>query len=257
MITAKLQGGLGNQMFQIAAAHSLSMSVGTKTAFSFEKCNTPNQGYPSQKYYDNIFSNINNINLNYENFIQYDEPKFSFQKLPLLDNLCLNGYFQSEKYFCDHKEEISNLFVFDDKIFNILSDYIDKTIKNKFTVIHVRRGDYLSKPNYHNVSDLHYYQQAMKNIKNTDFIVISDDIEWCKNNFNENNIFFSEFNSEIYDFHLLLISQNIILSNSTFSWWGAWLNKNKNKKIISPKNWFGPHGPKDTQDLIPENWIKI
>jgi hypothetical protein len=258
MITSKLQGGLGNQMFQIATAYALSKEIGTSNSFDFNQCYTPNQGYNSEKYENNFFYKLENTNIDFEKFIQYNEPKFSYQKLPLIDNLCINGYFQSEKYFLNYKEEISSLFTFDNKIFDLLENFISKKIKKKFTVVHVRRGDYLSNPNYHNVCNLDYYNKSIKKIdNNNNFIIISDDIEWCKENMSQSNIFFSEFNSEIYDLHLMLMSENIIMSNSSFSWWGAWLNTNKNKTIICPEIWFGPSGPQDIEDLIPNNWLKL
>jgi hypothetical protein len=97
----------------------------------------------------------------------------------------------------------------------------------------------------------------MNLIGDSTFIFISDDINWVKENFKGDNIIYSPFKSDIDDLTLMVKCDNNIIANSSFSWWGAYLNKNENKKIIAPKEWFGPNGPKDTQDIIPENWLKI
>jgi hypothetical protein len=257
MITAKLQGGLGNQMFQIAAAFSLSLEADTDCYFDFNNCNTPNQGFDSKKYSNNLFSKIQNKTINFEEYPQYTEPKFSYEKIPSEKKLCLNGYFQSEKYFLQNKSHILNLFNFDDKIFDSAELFFKNKLKKNITTIHVRRGDYLEKLHYHSVCPLDFYYSAMKKLPNNDFIIISDDIEWCKKNMQVENVTFSESNSEIFDLHLMLLSDNIIMSNSTFSWWGSWLNNKKNKVVICPRVWFGEHGPKDIHDLIPLNWIMV
>ena len=82
-------------------------------------------------------------------------------------------------------------------------------------------------------------------------------MSWVKENFIGDNFFYSQYDNEILDLSLMSICDNNIISNSSFSWWGAYLNKNKNKTVIAPNQWFGPNGPKDTQDIIPENWIKL
>ena len=84
MITAKLQGGLGNQMFQISAAYGLSREVGTETIFDFKQCYTPNQGFMSTKYLNNLFKKINNKELSHENFLIFNEVGFNHNKLSLI-----------------------------------------------------------------------------------------------------------------------------------------------------------------------------
>ena len=99
--------------------------------------------------------------------------------------------------------------------------------------------------------------KAINEIGESNFVFVSDDMEWVKENFKGENIWYSNFTDEINDFLLMVYSDNIVISNSSFSWWGAYLNKNPNKTIIAPKNWFGPKGPKDIEDIIPKDWIKI
>jgi signal peptidase I len=193
---------------------------------------------------------------NYENI--YVEPKFSYTEIPYKPNLMLDGYFQSEKYFKDFEKETIDLFNFSDKDVTDVKKFLS-TIKNgkKITCVHVRRGDYIKYSNYHLTCDVNFYKKSMSYFTDNNFIFISDDIVWVQENFIGDNIFYSNFNDELKDLLLLILSDNLIISNSSFSWWGAYLNKNKDKNIIVPKKWFNNAGPKDQQDIIPENWITI
>ena len=261
MVTCKLQGGLGNQMFQIAATYALSLRHNGEYFVNLNDCYTPNQGNLSISYKNNIFSKVNDFK-NTENYPIYQEPNFSYGELPWNKRLLLIGSFQSEKYFIDYKEEILNLFQLPDESKEVVSDYLNKIGVNpdkKLTSIHIRRGDYLKFSNFHTLCSIEYYNEAISIIKNqedSDFIFISDDIEWVKENFKGDSYFYSDLNDDILDLTLQTICDNNIIANSSFSWWGAWLNQSKNKKVIAPKEWFGPAGHKDTQDVIPNNWIK-
>jgi hypothetical protein len=260
MITSRLQGGLGNQMFQIAAAVSLAKELGSEAKFDFNTCHTPAQGFTSNKYRENIFKNLTDAELTTVRFNGvYTEPKFSYQELPKTDNIILHGYFQSEKYFKKHKEHIINLFDYRgeeyDKAFEFLEDEFDET--DRITAVHVRRGDYLKNPDYHPVCSIEYYKKGMDMTydNNMKYLFLSDDMKWCKENFKGDNIHYSPFTSEIEDFYLLTLCDNHIIANSSFSWWGAYIAEGD--KVIAPKNWFGKNGPKDVQDLIPKDWILI
>jgi len=258
MITAFLQGGMGNQMFQMAAAISLAKDMGVDYKFDFDICHTPAQGNTSNKYRDNIFTNINNGPLNQSDFKKYMQSKFSYDELPKVDNLMIRGDFQSEKYFIKYKDFIKRfLFVFSVEKMDKADDCLDELDYDKdFTAVHVRRGDYLNKPNFHPVCTVEYYKEAMDMIGGN-FIFVSDDIEWCKENFKGDNIFYSPFTNELDDLYLIMACQNQIIANSSFSWWGAYLCQWEGNKVIAPSIWFGPQGPQDTQDIIPSDWIKI
>lgn len=259
MISCYLLGGLGNQMFQIAATYSLAKEMGVDYMIDFDMCHTPAQGHTSNKYKDNIFKNINNGKP--KNIVkQYNESKFSYTELPKEDNLILRGYFQSEKYFTKNKEDIKNLFHFDDEIMKKTKHFLTSSISehHNITAIHVRRGDYLKNPGYHPTCSVEYYQKAIETLDdgNMEFVFISDDLEWCKENFKGDNIHYSPFTNEIDDLHVLVQCDNHIISNSSFSWWGAYLSKTDNK-VITPKTWFGPNGPQDTQDIYLKDWLKM
>ena len=202
---------------------------------------------------------INNTKLNLYNFLQYRQINFSYEEIPLRDNLILVGDFQSEKFFLNCVNDIKNLFYFDENRSKEISNYLSEIIKTpKITSVHVRRGDYLTKPNYHPVCSVEYYLKSMEivNDGNTEFIFVSDDIDWCKNNFKGDNIHYSSFTNEIDDLLLLMLCDNHIMSNSSFSWWGTYLSDKKGVNI-APKTWFGELGPQDTNDIYLEEWIVI
>lgn len=249
-------GGIGNQMFQIAAASSLAIENSDEAIFNFESCFTPLQGNGSLKYSNNIFKNIKNS----KNIIidqVYNETSHSYNKIPYSKNLLIKGYFQSEKYFAQNKNKIADLFYINDEDVKILTHQYNFLDLSQTVSIHIRRGDYLNFPDIHPVCEAEYYNKAMENFPNKNFIFISDDIKWAKENFKGDRIYFSNNNSEILDLTLQTICSDNIIANSSFSWWAAYLNKNQNKKIIAPLKWFGKNGPSEQNDITPYNWIRL
>jgi len=258
MVTCRLMGGLGNQLFEIAATYAFSLRYNLECSFDLNNCYTPNQGNTSIKYKNNIFKNIKDIPP-VGITKTYNEPKFSFDEIPCSDNMLLHGCFQSEKYFIDYQKEIIDLFELPSSIKLEATRYllnIGVKIDKPLTSVHIRRGDYLKFNDFHITCPIEYYNKAINSIKDSQFIFISDDIEWVRENFKGENYFYSDLNDEILDLTIQTLCDNNIISNSSFSWWGAWLNQNPDKIIIAPSNWFGPSGHKDTQDIIPDNWLK-
>lgn len=262
-------GGLGNQMFQIATVYAYAKRHGFEYGLNFDACHTPNQGNESSKYKDNFFKDINRLD-DTKFYVTHKEPSFCYNKIAKNDDIVLDGYFQSEKYFKDYKDDLIKLFNPYNPSFvrlkhaavTFLYNFgVDKKVNyNDFVAVHVRRGDYLKNSDFHtNLSNTDYYKEAMNKFENKYFIFISDDINWCRENFKGENIIYSPFTDELQDLLLMSYCGNQIIANSSFSWWGAYLRKNEliDSKVIAPKQWFGPRGPKDTQDIIPDNWIKI
>lgn len=258
MISVNLQGGLGNQMFQIAAIVALSLRNNDEYGIDINKCFTPNQGNTANKYSNTIFKNIKKIDdFKFENF--YREIKFSYDKIPYKKNLLIDGYFQSEKYFEDYKKDIKELFYFSEKNKKKIEDYFSNNnlIDKQITSVHVRRGDYLNFSDFHYVCPLEYYKNSIEKIGDSYFIFISDDLDWVKNNFKSKNYYIPEFNDELLDLTLMTMCDNNIISNSTFSWWGAYIDNKPKQQIISPKKWFADKGHQDYYDVIPNNWLKV
>lgn len=265
MIYCNLKGGLGNMMFQIAATLCIASENNRSYFFpnlkeQLEYLNNDQNYNPKLNYandYLNIFKKIKTSPIIGD--VKRIEYPFHYEKKNIDDeSILIDGFFQSEKYFKTCKNLILNNFDFK----NVCDDYVSKNynFKNfKTTSIHVRRGDYLKYPNHHPVQSVEYYKKASELLKKeTDvFLVFSDDIDWCKENLNFLDPIYIKNEKDYIELYLMSLCNNNIICNSSFSWWGAWLNKNKNKKVIGPKLWFGDSIKEKTDDIIPENWIKI
>ena len=155
----------------------------------------------------------------------------------------------------------TNLFRPDvDIVKYIDTKYGDILNKEETISIHIRRGDYLEKEDRHPVCRMEYYQAAIEYIDTFNspiFIIFSDDIEWCKKHFIGDNYIFIQDEEDYIDLYLMSLCKHNIIANSSFSWWGAWLNKNINKKVIAPQNWFGVNKRLPTQDIYCEEWIVL
>lgn len=265
-ITTNHQGGIGNVLFKLSASISLAIENNVEYKFSNEFIrqldrDVVTNGYDDYRvYYDNLLRNIKFINKLDGNYGIYKELHFNFQEIPYRPgtNLLLEGYFQSERYFLKNKEKIISLFEPSIDIKNHIYDVIPDI--GKCCSIHVRRGDYLLKPQYHPQQSIDFFKES-SNIVGQDkkFLIFSDDLDGIKENFDfiENKQFIS-LGKNYLDLYAMSLCENNIICNSTFSWWGAYLNKNKNKIVVSPKNWFGPsYSHLNTDDLIPKTWIKI
>ena len=239
-------GRLGNQLFQIAA--TIGFAVENNVQAKFYKW----------EYSDYFKTPIDQSLNQYEIINTIHERGINYNQLHYIKNSDLVGYFQSEKYFKNCKDLIRKYFTFADS----LIDYnIINPVENSCS-IHVRRGDYVNLQDYHPFPGMDYYRNAISYMKNKGvniFYIFSDDIEWCKEHFSYiDEIIYVEGNIDIKDLALMSICKNNIIANSSFSWWGAWLNGNENKIVISPSVWFGPSKKGViTEDLYCEGWIKM
>lgn len=187
--------------------------------------------------------------------------------LKIDDNFYLEGYWSSEKYFKDIEGIIRKEFTFKDNP-SIANQKIINSIKSCNSVsIHIRRGDYVfdERTNkYHGFCDLDYYLRAVtliaKRVENPHFFVFSDDTDWAKQNLRlKFPCIYVNHNTgkkDYEDMRLMSKCKHNIIANSSFSWWGAWLNQNPNKIVITPKRWFRDKSI-NTKDLIPQSWVKI
>ena len=250
-------GRLANQLWQISGVMAYAAKYGKSYEF-------PEWEY--QKYFKNQFSNTNQINVDKV----YNEPTFHYTPIPnFLHDFDYNGYLQSPKYF----EGI----IVPEILFELKPEYqkqVDELYnkinpENKPTLaIHHRFGDYLLPPHdvYHGVLYQDYYDKAAKELytlkeaKKIKVIVCSDEIDKAKlmyNRLDEFDIYFSEGNNEIIDMFLMAKCNDIITANSSFSYWSALLNKNPDKRIVAPKQWFKNAPLCDTKDLYTKNMIVI
>jgi hypothetical protein len=255
MIGSFIQGGLGNQLFQIAAGVSLAIKTHTDFAVIEGQHHLPLAGSPIKTYRDNILRGIKSRSqYEFSNCNTFREVGHGYKKLPLDPNLFLHGYFQSVKYFEEYTKEILDLFSCTPKIDEIIYTKYPFLKGENVTSLHIRRGDYLKFPNIHPVPDISYYYKALDLISDKGkVIVFSDDIEWCKENL-KGDFIFSKFEEDYLDLYTMSKCHHHIMANSSFSWWGAWLSQTEGM-VIYPKIWFGGNGPDTSKDIPLESWI--
>lgn len=258
-ITTNHRGGIGNVMFKLAAVIGLAKKHNVDYIFPNQFLR-PGIDPDMTRYSNNILRNINFIDRLTSPFKVWSEPQFPYIEIPYSpgENLLLDGYFQDEKYFIESKDLIINLFGCPEEFSQSVKHQIPDI--SNYISLHVRRGDYLKFPSRHPVLPISYYQKSVKKlgIEKT-YIIFSDDIEWCKSNFDfiPNKIFITG-TQDWMDLYMMSLCGSNIIANSTFSWWGAYLNQNPNKQVIGPSLWFGPSlTERDTSNLYPKNWIKI
>lgn len=292
MIITHLIGGLGNQMFQYAAARALSIKLNTELRLdisSFANYQL-HQGFELQRIFSCVSKvaskeNIDDI-LGWQSFPFIKRillrPKMAmfrnkqfivepyFQYWAGINNVVKDGYFdgywQSEKYFIGAEEQIREDFLFKLPMQHENIELAKKIFQVEAVSLHVRRGDYASNPQNvatHGLCSIEYYQAAIAHIteqvKNPYFFIFSDDISWVKNNlkldFSHEYVDQNHGKESFNDMRLMSLCKHNIIANSSFSWWGAWLNSNIEKIVIAPKKWFA--NDRITQDLIPENWVRL
>lgn len=221
-------GRLGNQMFQIATTESIAYRNNWNAVF-------PEWNY--SQHFNHSFTQRPVVN--YKDV--YHEPHFGYTFPDVAPETDLRGYFQSEKYF--DERHVRHIFTFKEPM-----------ERHNKCVMHLRFGDYLVLRDYFMELPRQYYEAALRELKPAEVVVISDDIPMARKfcdgitqNFFEGN--------EIECLKLMAAAPQVIMANSSFSWWGAWLSQGE---IIAPAQWFVSRGlHNNTKDLIPERWKKI
>ena len=274
-------GRLGNQMFQYAALRGIAANCGWEWAvpppgtsgvdeFGTENnyCMFETFKLPHAKNHSLASGNIP--------WCVWKEFHFNeeiFNKCP--DNINLDGYFQSGKYFENIDKELREDFQFHDEIYQPCKEMIDSLGDGRKIFLHIRRGDpklpwaYVNLENAHPVQTWEYYEEALKQFpEDIPVVVFSDVIEWCKEQdfFKPDRFIFSETTDEFADGQrvpwtdlcLMSLCTDAIIANSSYSWWGAWLMDNPEKVVVAPKKWFGKQYENyNMNDLIPKNWISV
>jgi hypothetical protein len=279
MIIVRIQGGLGNQMFQYAYAKALEFN-GNKVKIDISNATISSKldeycidlDVASDDEIKELFSKNKLLNLIHK--IKKDvvkEKSLSFDKnlLDVNGHKYIYGYFQSEQYFLNIKNIILKQFQIKQNLSNY-TQQIKKLIKNtkNTCTIHIRRGDYITNKNankIHGTCSLEYYFNAIKlineKINNANYFIFSDDIKWIKENINIKNATYIDDNKRIPHEDILLMSlcEHNIIANSSFSWWGSWMNQNENKIIIAPKRWFANEDKNNEsiKGITCKQWIRI
>jgi hypothetical protein len=288
MIVVRLMGGLGNQMFQYAVGRAISLKHNAPLKMDVSFLEQATDAH-IKRHYDldifnlevtiakneelNTFSSVQNNRLkrNLQRFLPIPnhtvvEPTHAFcpEILKSQDNSLLVGFWQTEKYF----EQIADV-IRKDFAFKPLQNQLDKELAEKISScnslsVHIRRGDYVSNPEtnkYHGTCSPEYYKEAIELMKtkgnNLHLFIFSDDMQWVKQNMIFNlPVTYIDHNTgknSYIDMQLMAMCKHNVIANSSFSWWGAWLNTNKDKVVLAPRNWFADKTI-DTSDLISSDW---
>lgn len=234
-------GRKGNAMFQIAA--TIGYAKKYDVPFFFPE-------WEHQKEFslpESFFLPKKSIHFSSE----IREARYTYSDLPFQKDCSLSGYFQSWKYFDHCSDYIREIFTLREKENNI-------TFKG-LCAVHVRRGDYLQFPDHHPTLDMSYYKAAMERVPASKFLIFSEDVQWCRENFVGPQFIVTEPASSAIDFKMQMSCNHFIIGNSSFSWWAAWLGTHSDKVVIAPKKWFGPalEATHPTHDLIPPDWVIV
>lgn len=293
-IVSNLTIGLGNQLFQYAAAFAYAKKLGGSLHYdSSTNLGCPQQHNEIRKLFRlsaseykppsclgsylfflsrRVLAYLRSLNLlRYMSNAVFVEKSFAYEdqvsNKRVKDTVYLVGYFQAIEYFIDYTDELRSELQFDIPISKKSEVLSKKILATNSVSIHVRRGDYMSASanKVHGTCDLEYYEAAMsyirENVDSPVFYVFSDDIKWCiENLMTPPGAVFSDVDSDPFDdFQLMTLCKSNIIANSTFSWWSAFLNKNENKIVIAPKKWFSDNKLDSIaqKQLYLNEWVKI
>ncbi|TFH53720.1 MAG: alpha-1,2-fucosyltransferase [Candidatus Zixiibacteriota bacterium] len=298
MILVRLTGGLGNQMFQYAAARRLAAVHGTVLKVDTSRLQRSNPIDTPRDYAlgcFNISAKIASLaeSANCEKlqkrdtspilrilqkcypggaktgfrYIRQQGSAFDSTIMGLPDNVCLDGFWQSEKYFLDIRALLKEEFTLRAPLEGPNLHLAEKIRACTAVSLHVRRGDYLTNPHaarHHGTCALDYYARAVQFIREkipaVHLFIFSDDPKWTEANLRYDlpTTFVSKTEAEGdgRDIALMSMCRHHIIANSSFSWWGAWLGEDQGKTVISPVRWYADPA-RDTADIIPEGWLRF
>ncbi|MCX5632671.1 MAG: alpha-1,2-fucosyltransferase [Phycisphaerae bacterium] len=290
MIIICLKGGLGNQLFQYAAARSLAhihktavkldttayyyggprqfelshfnIQENIAVAAEIEKLTEARQNRLQKSFYSLLHSHSKLS----PNHIRYNKPQYKADFFKLSDNIYLEGYWLSEKYFSNIKDIIRQEFTFKEKPDDKNQKLADNITAVNSVSIHIRRGDYTEDSKAvqsHGICSVQYYRDCIeyitKKVENPHFFIFSDRPEWSKDilKLSYPATYISQnFGEKDYeDMRIMSLCKHNIIANSTFSWWAAWLNSNPQKIVLAPQKWFADK-KFNIDDIVPAGWIK-
>ena len=292
MVIVKLLGGLGNQMFQYATGRAVAHRLGTQllldvSAFAQYDLRRYELGEwairarvasPQELAQAGVaakptkwLSQIGRA-LGYGRAVyDFKEASFAYNPeiLQVTSPVYLDGYWQSDRYFSHVAELLRQEFVLKHTL-DRNNERMAARIRDagmRAVSLHIRRGDYVSDPHtaqYHGVCSLDYYQAAVdhlaERVPDPHFFVFSDDLDWAKDNLKLRHamtlVDVNDADQGARDMALMMMCQHYVIANSSFSWWGAWLNSHADKIVVAPERWFSG-ASHDTSDLIPASWIRL
>ena len=276
-------GRLGNQMFQYASLRGIAVNN------SLEFCIPPENTLTHANY--GLFDCFKLPHVKHQKLIgpsgavfsahpdSLDEPGFEFDgKLfnDCPDNVNIDGYRQSEKYFKHIEDSLREDYTFKDEIYDSCKEYMDQ-FNGDISLLHIRRGDNVGRPDWYPMPTIEHFKYLLdKYFPDNPILICSDDLEWVKQQelFNDDRFHLSEtriyYSNQVmngtggmetslvpyYDLCMMTMCNGAIIANSSLSWWGAWLQKNRTRPVIAQDPWFGERlSFNNLKDLIPESWI--
>lgn len=286
MIIMEIKGGLGNQMFQYALGYKLTL-MGKKVKYDISSYVQNRRGNNLRKFELDLFelempiaaereliqmgsgvsilgkickrSGLGKNKIYTENLDEGYQPSIF-----MMDDIYMSGYWQSEKYFKDIRTQILDIYRMPPSMERENRAVLEEIGKTNSVSMHIRRGDYLNEQNrdiYGGICTSEYYESALnvlhQRMGNIKVFLFTDDPGWAKKKFKKDDVYVVEENfntNNAYDLFLMSRCRANIIANSSFSWWGAWLNQNREKVVIAPSKWFNNH---NTSDYVCENWITI
>lgn len=243
-------GRLGNQLFEVAATLAVAAKSGDVAVF------------PPWAYAHCFRHPVRTEHLPPGSCTVWEQPTFHYSPLPAHPNLDLFGYFQSERFFAEVADQVRYHFQPSEAVERELDDRFGDLDAERCVAVHVRRGDYVGADGHFPLVPLHYYFQAA-HLFGSDwrYLLVSDDLAWCRSHLlpllPRGRACLAPEAPDYLHLFLLARCAHQIIANSTFSWWGAWLNSNPHKVVVAPRPWFGPALPCDTTDLIPPSWLTL
>jgi len=274
-ITCYIQGGLGNQLFIIFTTLAVAKKQNLKYAI-VKQTDSPSVT-PRKTYFHNLLTKLDTQDmLKFSvNAMYQEKDHMRFSEIPeIKTNTMLVGYFQSRKYIDNIRKEIVDTISLtvkkDIDMKNLSLKLIREKAKNKKCIfVHVRRGDYLLFSNHHYNLPIDYYINAVKEYKNKEdclFVVFSDDMEYCKENFSSflsnDEVYYCKTSKDYVELMCMSELDGAIIANSSFSWWGAYLLEAKKELagkasplIISPKMWITNNYEQNDRNVERDNWI--
>ena len=281
MIITKLKGGLGNQLFQYAVGRALALhnKLPLKLDLTVFENYKLHNGYRLDQFAiqagiatENEIINLkggNNVLFSalrkaglFKRKSYFKEKRSSYFDARVFKNnfVYLDGYWQNELYFSNIREVLLRELSPINSMNDLGCDYLEPINKCNSVSLHVRRGDYLNLKNI-NVLGVDYYMKAVeyirKSVEKPIFFIFSDDLDWCKKSlgFLDGCIYVDRTQTEIDDLKLMSFCRHNIIANSSFSWWGAWLNQNPRKTVIAPKDWM--LNDPGSNNVILSDWVKF
>jgi hypothetical protein len=287
-VVVPLIGGLGNQMFQYAAARAVALRTGSALKLELSWFGTdPDRQYALEPF---AISATTMLSAKQE-APKYDRLSRIWRRLPIArrqnglpvfkeasfrydtaieqvrGSAFLDGYFQSEKYFSNYREQIAADFKLRSAPLPPATAVLSLISQTDAICLHIRRGDYVTNKAanaHHGTCSLEYYKAALECVA-SDLVrphcfVFSDDPAWARENFVPaipvTIVDIHSSNEAHEDLRLMAACQRFVIANSSLSWWGAWLGSHRNKKVVAPAQWFQKRDI-DTSDLVPSSWIRM